>query len=471
MSTNSQSPPPDFLAKMAGLLGEEFPQFAQSYGMETAVGLRVNTLKLSAADFSTLSPFTLKAVGAHEPNGFLVTDDSRPGSHPYHAAGLYYLQEPSAMVVGGLVDAQPGELVLDLAAAPGGKATHLAVAMQGRGLLVANDVHTGRARLLAENLERWGAANALITSAEPEHLAVQFGPIFDRVLVDAPCSGEGMFRKSGPFEWSEGMVLACSRRQTAVLDTAAQLVKPGGRLVYATCTFSPEEDEAVIAHFLREFPQFELIDPPRFAGFGAGRPSWVDPSLADDNLRKCVRLWPHQFPGEGHFVAVMQRVDDVRPQGFWKPLGSKPPGKKELAIWRVFADEVLQTEFDEERLLLVNGRLYLLPELAVETGKLHLIRYGLLLGEIRKGHFRPDHALALALKPEEATFAASFAADADEIAAYWQGLDFASNGPNGWLLVAVDSFVLGWGKRVNGRLKNHYPRGLRRNRDWRLVEK
>lgn len=471
MSINPQSPPPEFLAKMAGLLGEEFTQFAQSYGEATAVGLRVNTLKLSAADFSTLSPFALKAVGTHEPDGFLVTDDSRPGSHPYHAAGLYYLQEPSAMVVGGLVDAQPGELVLDLAAAPGGKATHLAAAMQGRGLLVANDVHTGRARLLAENLERWGAANTLITSAEPEHLAAQFGPIFDRVLVDAPCSGEGMFRKSGPFAWSEGMVLACSRRQTAVLHTAAQLVKPGGWLVYATCTFSPEEDEAVIAYFLRAFPQFALIDPPRFAGFAAGRPSWVDPSLADDKLQKCLRLWPHQFPGEGHFVAVMQRVDDERPQRFDKPLRSTPPGEKELAVWRAFADEVLQTEFDEERLLLVNGRLYLLPELALETGKLHLIRYGLLLGEIRKGHFRPDHALALALKPDEATLSANFAAGSDEIAAYWQGLDFASDGPDGWLLVAVDGFVLGWGKRVNGRIKNHYPRGLRRNRDWRLGEK
>ena len=456
------------MAKMAGLLGEEFPQFAQSYSEETAVGLRVNTLKLSATDFSTLSPFALKAAGQHEPNGFLVTDDSRPGSHPYHAAGLYYLQEPSAMVVGGLVDAQPGELVLDLAAAPGGKATHLAAQMQGKGLLVANDVHTGRARLLAENLERWAATNTLITSAEPEHLAAQFGPIFDRVLVDAPCSGEGMFRKQGPFEWSEGIVLACSRRQTAVLDTAAQLVKPGGRLVYATCTFSPEEDEAVIAQFLREFPQFALIDPPRFAGFGNGRPSWVDPSLANDNLQKCVRLWPHQFPGEGHFVAVMQQIEHDKPQGFWKPLGFTPPGKKELAVWRAFADEVLQAKFDEERLLLANGRLYLLPELALETGKLHLIRYGLLLGEIRKGYFRPDHALALALQPDDAADVANFAADSDEIAAYWQGLDFPSAGPDGWLLVLVDGFALGWGKRVNGRLKNHYPRGLRRNRDWRV---
>lgn len=474
MSITQKTPPPDFLAKMARLLGDEFAQFKQSYSEPPAVGLRVNTLKLSVADFNILSPFALKAVGAHEPAGFLVTDGSKPGSHPYHAAGLYYLQEPSAMVVGGLVAAQPGELVLDFAAAPGGKTTHLAAQMQGSGLLLANDIHTGRARLLAENMTRWGADNTLITSAEPAQLATQFGPIFDRVLVDAPCSGEGMLRKllfadkHGSFEWSEAMVLACSRRQTAVLHTAAELVKPGGRLVYATCTFSPEEDEAVTAQFLRDFPQFALIDPPRFAGFSAGRPSWVDDALADETLQKSVRLWPHQFPGEGHFIAVMQRMDDGKPQAFGKSFEFHRPGKKELAVWWAFAQEFLRMEVAEERLLLVNGRLYLLPEMALETGRLHLIRYGLLLGEIRKGYFRPDHALALALTPEDAADMVNFAADSDEIAAYWQGLDVPNAGPDGWLPVAVDGFVLGWGKRVNGRLKNHYPRGLRKTRDWRL---
>ncbi len=378
------------------------------------------------------------------------------------------------MTVGGLVAAQPGELVLDLAAAPGGKTTHLAAQMQGRGLLVANDINTSRARLLAENMTRWGAHNTLITSAEPEHLAAQFGPIFDRVLVDAPCSGEGMLRKhqfagnQEPFSWSEAIVVACARRQTAALYTAAELVKPGGRLVYATCTFSPEENEAVIARFLQEFPQFELVEPPRFAGFSAGRPSWVDESLTDEALQKCVRLWPHHFAGEGHFIAIMQRQEVQAQQHLPKPFSFAPIGRKELAIWQAFAREYLQVQLPKERLLLVNGRLYLLPEGALDSGKLHLIRYGLLLGEIRKGYFRPDHALALALTLDDAADTVSFAADSDEIAAYWQGHDLPHAGPDGWLLVAVDDFVLGWGKRVNGRIKNHCPRGLRRNRDWRL---
>ncbi len=466
--------PDGFMVKMAGLLGDEFAPFEQSFDETPAIGLRVNGLKLTPADFSTLSPFALKAVGPHEPAGFIVQDGSKPGSHPYHAAGLYYLQEPSAMVVGGLVAAKPGELVLDLAAAPGGKATHLASQMQGSGLLIANDVHTGRAHLLAENMRRWGARNALIASATPDHLAAQFGPIFDRVLVDAPCSGEGMLRKQqfagkqGSFEWSEAMVMACARRQTAVLHSAANLVKPGGRLVYATCTFSPEEDEAVVAAFLGCFPEFELIDPPRFAGFGRGQPSWTGDGTTNESLRKSVRLWPHQFPGEGHFVAVMQRADASN-HPFGNPLAVPPIGKQELGIWQTFAQKFLRTDLSEERLLLVNSRLYLLPQAALESGKLHLIQYGLLLGEIRKGHFRPDHALALALKPEEAVDSISFAAESDEIAAYLQGLDLPNSGPNGWLLVTVDGFPLGWGKRVNGRIKNHYPRGLRQYGDWRLT--
>lgn len=456
---------------MARLLGEEFSQFEQSYAEEPAIGLRVNTLKLSAADFSTLSPFTLKAAGAHEPAGFLVTDDSKPGKHPYHAAGLYYLQEPSAMVVGGLVRPSPGELVLDLAAAPGGKATHLAAQMQNNGSLVANDVHTGRARLLAENMTRWGAQNALITSVTPEQLATHFGAIFDKVLVDAPCSGEGMFRRSDAFEWSEAMVVACARRQTAVLATAAELVKPGGWLVYATCTFSPEENEQVIAVFLRDFPHFALVEPPRFAGFDEGRPSWVNDSLQRDTLQRCVRLWPHRFPGEGHFIALMQWQDHSKPQGLVKPWGGMAIDKKALVIWRDFAADSLQINVAEERLLLANGRLYLLPQAALQTGNLHLIRYGLLLGEVRKSYFKPEHALALALTPQDVVDSVNYTADSDEIAAYLQGHDLPSSGANGWLLVTVDGFALGWGKRVNGRIKNHYPRGLRHVRDWRLGTK
>lgn len=476
--TDDNKPPAEFLGKMKRLLGAEYDDFATTFAQPPHVGLRVNTLKIAPADFNTMSPFALKPVGAYAPTGFLVDDASKPGGHPYHAAGLYYLQEPSAMAVAQLVDPQPGEWVLDIAAAPGGKTTHLAALMQDTGLLVANDMDAKRANILAENMERWGARHTLITNAHPEQLAAQFGPVFDRVLVDAPCSGEGMFRRLGSakdmkgakVEWRQEQVLACARRQTAVLHTAAQLVKPGGWLVYATCTFAPEENESSIARFLMTHPDFELIEPPRHEGFDRGRPSWAADGLPGEELEKCVRLWPHRFPGEGHFIAVMQR-GNKKPEGSARPFGFQPPKSSELKVWREFARATLRGDWPEERMLLKNGRLYLLPPDAIETGRLKLVRYGLLLGEVRPGYFKPAHALALALKAEEVVTAVHFPADAPDITAYLSGhplpIADATSADNrlpitdNWTLITVNGFPLGWAKASGGQLKNHYPRGLR----------
>jgi len=462
---NAATLPAGFLAKMERLLGAEYEQFLHSYANEPRGGLRVNTLKISVPDFIRKSPFTLSPLGNFEAAAFLVGGDERPGSHPYHAAGLYYLQEPSAMVVASLVRPRPGEVVLDLAAAPGGKATHLATLMADTGLLVANDVSASRAQLLAQNLERWGVRNTLITSVAPERLATTFGPIFDRVLVDAPCSGEGMFRRQGSFEWSQAIVQACARRQTGILDTAAELVRPGGLLVYATCTFAPEENEAAIARFLARHAGYELEEPPRLPGFAPGRPDWVaDESLADETrqqLGRAVRLWPHRFPGEGHFIALLRRHEAEEPAGSRQPARYPSPRHAELMVWRQFADEHLHVDFPEERMTLVNNRLYLLPARALDAGGLKIIRYGLLLGEMRRGYFRPSHTLAMSLAPAEVRLSLSWAAGAPEVQAYLAGHDAEASGPEGWVLVAVDGHPLGWAKRVAGRLKNHYPRGLR----------
>ena len=461
MSEIETNPPPDFLAKMEQLLGDEYPSFLESYWQDPHSGLRVNTLKSDVADFISKTEFALTPVGDYAPAGFIVQDESKPGGYPLHAAGAYYMQEPSAMAVAGVVDPQPGEWVLDLAAAPGGKATHLAALMADRGLLVANDIDGKRSKILAENLERWGARNALVTNAHPDKLAQQFGAVFDRVLVDAPCSGEGMFRRIGSFEWSDGHVLACARRQTAVLASAAQLVKPNGRLVYSTCTFSPEEDEAIIAQFLQEFPQFSLVDPPRFAGFAPGRPFWVDADLQDDDLRKTIRLWPHKFAGEGHFIAVMERNGESSQEEakFWN---FPKPRRSEIQVWHEFARNYLNIAFDEDRLYLKNGRLYHLPSEAIDPTGIKLVRYGLLLGEIRKNQFKPDHALALTLEPEDTKQIIELAATDTAVTDYLTGHEFAVQAPNGWTLVVVDGYALGWGKVVNGRMKNHYPRYLRR---------
>jgi 16S rRNA C967 or C1407 C5-methylase (RsmB/RsmF family)/NOL1/NOP2/fmu family ribosome biogenesis protein len=479
-SSTTLPPPDDFLRKMQALLSPEmYGRFLAAYDQPPHTGLRVNTLKVTAADFTSMSLFPLTPAGEFEPAAFMTTADERPGRHPYHDAGLYYLQEPSAMVAAALLDPQPGELVLDIAAAPGGKATHLlsllnrdAVAGRGSvlrhtldspGLLVANDIVRNRAAILAGNLARWGAANTLTTAAEPARLAEQFGPVFDRVLVDAPCSGEGMFRRQGGFEWSERMVLACAQRQSSLLMTAAELVRPGGRLLYATCTFSPEENEQTIAHFLNDHAEYRLLDPPRFAGFGRGRPEWAGNAKRPE-LARAVRLWPQEFPGEGHFLALLQRESTTAetPGPELRPFPIRPPSPPELAHWRAFVEETLALDIPSDRLHAAGGRLYLLPARRPDTGGLHLVRYGLLLGELRPGYFRPGHELALALDDAGTQRNINWTPDDGRLAAYVAGEDMADPGPNGWLLVTVDGFGLGWSKRVDGRLKNHYPRPLRR---------
>lgn len=478
-------PPADFLDRMWELLlPEEFAAFQSTFNHPPNVGLRVNTLKISVADFSSIAPFPLAPVGEWEPAGFLVTDNSRPGRHPYHDAGLYYLQEPSAMVASALLAPSPGEVVLDLAAAPGGKATHLASLMVGApaaepasplkraldtsGLLVANDVHAGRARLLADNLARWGALNVLVTQGEPERVAEAFGPLFDSVLVDAPCSGEGMFRRREDVEWSEAIVAACARRQRSVLAIAPRLLRPGGRLLYSTCTFAPEENEQVIAAFLAHQPDFSLEEPQRFPGFERGRPEWSasSPAIAEQ-LERTIRLWPHLFQGEGHFLALMRRGRGGSPEGgnerFFK---HRPPSPEEFRLWREFADAALALSIPAERLHAHNGRLYLLPKTTLAPGRVRVVRYGLLLGEARPGRFHPAHDLALAMASSDVLASIDWPAQDPQLAAYLSGADVAGTGvsgsPSGWALVTVGGYGLGWGKQVGGRLKNHYPHHLRR---------
>jgi 16S rRNA C967 or C1407 C5-methylase (RsmB/RsmF family)/NOL1/NOP2/fmu family ribosome biogenesis protein len=452
---------------MRRFLGDkEYQDFVRSFDFEAQTGLRVNTLKISVADFISIAPFALSPVGDHEPAGFLVTDDSRPGSHPYHAAGLFYLQEPSAIVVASLIRPEPGDLVLDLAAAPGGKATHLAALLEGSGLLLANDVSRGRVSHLVQNLEKWGCRNSLITNNTPARLVAAYGALFDKVLVDAPCSGEGMFRRRGALEWSQEIVTACARRQTSILEQAARLVCPGGLLAYATCTFSPEENEDVVGRFLDSHPEFQVAESPRYAGFEPARPDRMREDSSAwkhrQELRHAIRLWPHRFTGEGHFIALMERTGAQATLAHSSRQSPQPPSRTALNHWRRFADQHLDVNFPEERLLLAGGRLYLRPSRVVDTAKLRVVRHGLLLGEVRRGYLKPAHALALGLSPAEAKQRINWAADATEISAYLSGQSLKAEGPDGWVLVTVDGFSLGWAKRVDGILKNHYPRGLRR---------
>lgn len=438
--------PNDFAQRIQALLGEEYSPFLASYEYPRNTGLRLNPLKSKPLAL----PFCTDKIPWEE-NGFYLTEGSRPGLHPYHDAGLYYLQEPSAMAPARLLAPQPGERVLDLCAAPGGKSTQLAAMLQGEGLLVCNEIHPKRARILSSNIERMGVENALVLNEHPAKLAQRFGGYFDRILVDAPCSGEGMFRKeeAAVSDWSPETVRMCAARQKEILSSAAQMLKSGGRLVYSTCTFSPEENEGVISEFLKDHEDFS-IEKVSAPWFDRGRPEWTD--CPAEGLEHSFRLWPHKLKGEGHFAAVLKRNGGTATE---QPLASAKPMPHEIR------------QFMEENHVSLTGGViafgstyFLVPQGLPDLKGLKVLRAGLELGEVRNGRFLPAHALALWLR--EFPHKADFPAHSPEIAAYLRGETLFSE-KRGWILVTVDGIGLGWAKGADGILKNHYPKGLRRS--------
>ena len=427
--------PEAFLQRMEAQLGSEYPAFLESLERPRAVALRFNPMKGERP----VLPF----VGAPvpwEPEGFYYDPETRPGLHVYHEAGVYYLQEASAMAPVALLDPKPGEQVCDLCAAPGGKTTQIAGRMLGRGFLVCNEINPKRAKILSRNIERMGVANALVTNEHPETLASRFPGFFDRVLVDAPCSGEGMFRKeeAAVTDWSQETVQMCARRQREILDSAARLVRPGGRLVYSTCTFAPEEDEETVAAFLEAHPEFtpEPVEAP-----------WFVPG---ENAS--YRMWPHKLLGEGHFAAVLRKT-----QGESGEVPACPGGKCPKA-WESFAKE-LDITLPEGKAVFFGQSLYWAPMELPELNRLKVLRPGLELGTERKGRFEPAHALALWLKTCAVT--ESFPPESPEMKAYLHG-DVVPSGKRGWCLVQAGGYAIGWGKGDGSVLKNHYPKGLRR---------
>lgn len=440
--------PMAFLQRMQQMLGPEYPAFLRSYDRPRSVGLRFNPLK--GADLPQLS-FGLTPV-PWAPHGYFYDPATRPGLHPYHEAGVYYLQEPSAMAPAVLLDAQPGELVLDLCAAPGGKSTQIAAALQGRGLLVCNEINPGRAKILARNIERLGITNALVLQETPQRIAAAFPHCFDRVLVDAPCSGEGMFRKeaAASADWSEATVAHCAARQQEILDAAAVLLKAGGRLVYSTCTFAPAENEGAIAAFLHRHPDFALEAPGEAARFFApGNPDWAEGQ--DPTLAKTCRLWPHELPCEGHFAAVLRYCGDA--ENAWQPVRSV----QAPAVWRAFADECLP-DAPEGVLISFGDTLYAAPPVLPQLEGLRVLRAGLELGQMRKGRFVPAHALALASR--DAAACCRLEPDDPRLAQYLEGQQIPGDAC-GWTLVFAGLYPIGWAKGSGGVLKNHFPKGLR----------
>lgn len=449
--------PEEFCQRMRGLLGAEYQDFLSSYDHVRFQGLRVNTLKISVEDFTKISPFSLTPIPWSN-SGFYISEEERPAKHPYYHAGLYYIQEPSAMAPVGVLDVQPGDRVLDLCAAPGGKSTQIAADLQGSGILISNDISASRTKALTKNIELFGATNVIVLNENPEKLAARFSGFFSKILIDAPCSGEGMFRKDPDAAHNWGIYSSdkCVLLQQDILTSAGEMLAPGGSMVYSTCTFNPEENEKMMELFLKHHSDFELKDISPLDGWEKGRADWAG---YNKELLKTARLWPHKIKGEGHFVACLHR------RGILKLSStdvSSLEEKRDLADFTNFVQQNLKIEL-KGKIETYGDRLYLQPTWVPDLQGIKVVRPGLYLGTLKKNRFEPSHSLALALKKQSFKRTLDLDVESGEIFNYLKGETLNVTGERGWTGVLANGFPVGWGKQLEGILKNHYPKG------WRVV--
>jgi NOL1/NOP2/sun family putative RNA methylase len=456
--------PGPFVERMRALLGSEAERFLESLGRPAERAVRANPLKLGPGELPAVVGMDLDPVPWCE-EAFFLPGGLRAGVTPAHAAGLLYLQEPSALLPVEALEVRPGHRVLDLAAAPGGKTTQIAGKLGARGVVVANEVEAGRLRALADNLDRWGSWRVAVCSEPVERLAERLAPgAFDRVLLDAPCSGEGLFRRSAAAraQWRPGHVRGSAERQRRLLRHAARLVRPGGVLVYSTCTFAPEENEQQVADFLAGHEGWELLEIPWRDGLAPGRPDWCHDGPAE--LERTVRLWPHRLRGDGHFVAKLGRRGEAN--GGEGVRAGAPAGRTArrsrgagdtLAAWEAFAVDALRERMPEP--VVVGERAYLVPDHQLVAGDLRWFRPGLPLGRSRPGRFEPAHALALALQP--AAVRRRLGLGPERARDFLRGETLPCSEPAGWTLVTMGDWPLGWGKVTGGALKSQVPRRLR----------
>jgi len=471
--------PEQFTERMKDMLGEEYEAFETAFAPgERIQALRFNPLKGEKEAFLEKVPFSLERVPWSE-NGFYYKKEDTPGKHPYHEAGVYYIQEPSAQTPAALFNAKPGERILDLCSAPGGKATQIASAMGGEGLLICNEYVANRAKILSENIERMGIRNALVVNETPQRLADIFPGYFHKIMVDAPCSGEGMFRKNEEAalsEWSPENVKMCADRQDEILDAAAVMLMPGGRMVYSTCTFAPLENECSIARFLQRHPDFTVVEAVLTEGIMPGNPAWAEAEMGElsedikEQITRTIRLFPHKIKGEGHFAAVLQKdgdlAADINTAVYSRNGLEKTSALKECKEFYEFINTEIQTDWlkagETTSYLKFKDNIHLLPNQMPGLKGLKVQRSGLHLGTLLKNRFEPSHALALALKPSEVMHTWDLSGNSEEARNYIKGRTFPAEGEKGWYLITVDGYSIGWGKLAGGVMKNHYPKGLRK---------
>ncbi len=466
--------PETFQEEMRSLLGQEYESYIKSFDTPNIPGLRVNTLRLTREACQKILPCATTPIPWIS-NGLFYEDGARLSKDPCYYGGLYYLQEPSAMTPASLLPVKPGDMVLDLCAAPGGKSTELGARLRGKGMLVANDISNSRAKGLLKNLELFGIANICVVSEPPERLSSVFPEFFDSILIDAPCSGEGMFRKDPAMirEWMKKGPDCYRAVQKDIVREGISMVKTGGYLLYSTCTFSRQEDEELVRWVLDTFGEMELVPLPLFEGASDGI-----------GLSGCLRLFPHRIRGEGHFMALLRKkktdsaAEDSAGQNRKKgeinqknPVGRYLSGKagqgddlgQDTEFWNFLGDTAL--DWDRHRLVKRQDKIYYLPEGFVEEAKLRYLRTGLFMGTIKKGRFEPSQAMAMVLSENQYSNCVSFSREDERVIRYLKGETIAltdGEGPkSGWCLVCVDGFALGFAKGNQMTLKNKYYPGWR----------
>ena len=445
--------PAEYSERMKKLLGNEYEEYEKALEAQPVRAFRVNTDKISLTDFEKINIFGSEKISYVE-NGFYL-DYDKIGNHPYHHAGMIYVQEPGAMAPAECVEIEPDWKILDMCAAPGGKSTQLKNKLGENGILVSNEIISSRCRILTGNIERLGLHNTVTTCMDTGKLAKLFPDTFDMIMVDAPCSGEGMFRKEeiAIDEWSPENVKKCAERQAEIIENAVTALKNGGYIVYATCTFSLDENEKIVDDFLKNHPDFEIVRVPEM----------VEKSTCDgmnffgcqcENIHFARRFYPHKSRGEGQFAAVLHNTNSHRN---YTPAKAKKSQKIDRVIYD-FLDDTL-VDYKKENVLLNKGNpVYFDPDF--DTGKATVFSMGITIGEVRKNYVQPHHQFFMGMG-EGFKRKIELSPDSEEIKKYLHGEEFETSCANGWAVVTVSGCALGGVKVVNGRAKNHYPKGLR----------
>ena len=439
--------PIEFENRMKDMLKEEYSEFFEEFTKNESIsGVRINKLKEAPEKLLNILS-DLKKIPWCD-NGYYIKKEILDGNSPFHIGGLLYFQEPSAMSVVSAIGIKPGDYVLDLCSAPGGKATQIAEELAGEGVLVANEIVKKRSLILSDNIERMGIKNAIVTNETPERLSEKFPQFFNKIIVDAPCSGEGMFRKEPKalVEWSKEHTESCALRQKLIIDSAIKMLSPGGELIYSTCTFAPCENEGVVQYILDNYPDMELI-PIKLPYFTDADARFVNSSY---DMSYAKRIFPHKNKGEGHFIALFKKSGE-----FKKPVFKENKAKlSEEKMFLDFQEKFLNTDFSGT-FVSFGENLYLMPE-NIDIDKLKVERAGLHLGRCKKGRFEPSHALLMSLTPSEIknTF------EAEDISGFLRG-ETLKGDICGWCSVTYLGINIGWAKGTDGILKNHFPKHLR----------